>query len=128
MADSMNTSVWADLVVALLSVNNYPAERTYKLLDALGNAGLAEPDKLASFSEEEIARKLCAAGYKRGVFLTGVFAERLAALGRFVRAHGREQCEPILEGQDYERVRTLLSSVKGIGPTVVKTFIALRRS
>ena len=84
---------WADLVIAILSVNNYPLDKTFGLFDRLAEAGLFDPAKLETWGLAEISRGLGAAGYDRGPTMTRIFAERLSGLGVFLATRGVQRCE-----------------------------------
>jgi hypothetical protein len=120
--------VWEDLVISVLSVNNYTLENIYLALDGLKSEGLFDPDNLGNWSLEEIARRLHKAGYRRGPFMTNIFAERLAALGRLAADQGADECREVLGGTDTSRIRHMLSQVKGVGPRVLSNFFVLRGS
>src|ERR1041384_1101122 len=79
---------WEDLVVSVLSVNNYSLERTYKSLAALREQGLVDPRRLEQWDQVEIASRLKAAGCDRGPFMTNLFALRLANVGELIRRKG----------------------------------------
>ena len=57
---------WADLVIALLSVNNYSLEKTFSLFDGLAEVELFDPANLAAWDLSEISRRMGRAGYDRG--------------------------------------------------------------
>lgn len=46
---------WEDLVVSMLSVNNYSIEHTYRFLEGLRQQGLFDPKKLAALDDSEAA-------------------------------------------------------------------------
>jgi hypothetical protein len=115
---------WADLVIAMLSVNNYPLTKVCKLYDALKANGLFDPRNLACWSCEDIAGRLGAAGYDRGAVLTAFFTDRLSSLGRL--ADELEVNERILTKGTRTEVAELLRRVKGVGPKVLKDFFTLR--
>ena len=73
-------SVWVNLVVAILSVNNYPLDRTFERLQQLESAGLLDPGNLRNWDISQMVRHLGAAGYNRGPVLTKIMGERLVAL------------------------------------------------
>ena len=70
--------------------------------------------------------RLRAAGYDRGHFMTKLFAERLAALGKLVKSKGIDECQRIVSGRNIETIEKLLDPVKGIGPVVLRNFYFLR--
>ncbi|MDB4433322.1 hypothetical protein N9166_01145 [bacterium] len=117
---------WADLVIAMLAVNNYPLERAFSLLEPLTQAGLTDPETLHSSSEAEIAVKLYEAGYERGPYMTGLFSKRLSALGREAAKHAIDDLSRVLMGTDASAIRELLTPVEGVGPRVLHNFLLLR--
>jgi hypothetical protein len=117
---------WEDLVVSLLSVNQYSLEKTYRHLDGLRKQGLFLPGNLSRWDQKEIVRRMKAAGYDRGEFMTKLFALRLANLGCFVDEKGVEACFEIVSGNDSKAIESLLLPVNGIGPKVIHNFCALR--
>ena len=119
-------SPWDDLVVSILAVNQYTLERTYPLLQGLRREKLTDPLTLGNSEPEQIQNKLRAAGCDRGLFMTKLFAERLSALGAFVKTRSISECEGILRGSDSEAIGKLLLPVKGIGPVVLRNFALLR--
>lgn len=121
-----HTNPWADLVIAMLSVNNYPLDRTFALFDKLEDEGLFDPNVLASSSASEIARKLDGAGYSRGVAMTAIFTERLLSLGELVKHEVLADCQRTLQRGSRSDVMDLLARVKGVGPKVLESFFLLR--
>jgi len=118
--------VWDDLVVSILSVNQYSVERTYPLLHSLREQKVTDPAILARENAYAIEERLSAAGCYRGRFMTRLFAERLAALGTLIRARGITECEQIIASHDAKAIEALLLPVKGIGPVVLRNFFMLR--
>jgi hypothetical protein len=121
----LQAEVWRDLLVSILSVNNYPLEKTYAHLLGLQSEGLCSPDNLAKWTVEEIANRLKAAGVDRGSFMTGLYARRLAALGAAVRTIGLTNFTNSLLAKRAE-ISSLLLPIEGIGPRVLMNFFALR--
>jgi len=118
---------WSDLVVAILSVNSFPVERTYALLDRLRAEKLTDPAHLSQQTAPALYSKLVAAGYDRGEFMTYLFAERLSSLGAFAKAVGIAECEKVMKSRDANAIKSMLLSVKGIGPAVMHNFLFLRQ-
>ena len=117
---------WEDLVVAILSVNQYSLERTYGAIEGLRREHIAAPSNLARWLPQEIEERLRAAGCDRGTFMTGLFARRLCALGALVRDKGADACRSVIGGSDMEAIQGLLLPVHGIGPVVLRKFFVLR--
>ena len=117
---------WEDLVLSILSVNQYSLEKTYSHIEGLRQEGLVEPENLKSWTREQIALRLRRAGFDRGFFMTDLFADRLASLGSFVSSRGIEGCEIVLTSTDLSNIAALLMPVKGIGPKVLENFFVMR--
>jgi len=122
----MDTQVYEALVLAVLSVNSYPLEKAWEMRLAIEKAGLFNPATLASLGEEDIAERLRQAGYDRGRFLTDLIASRLQSVGRYLMGYGLERVTRTLASGSTDEVQALLIKAKGIGPTVVKSFLLLR--
>lgn len=115
-----------DLVVSILSVNNYPLEKTYLAIERLRQQGVFDPQNLMGWTWVEMVRHLRLGGYYRGDFMTGLFADRLMSLGTLIKSVGVTQCEEILrEGNDNE-IREFLRPVNGVGAKVLANFFLLR--
>lgn len=117
---------WGDLVVSILSVNQYSLERTYRSIDGLREQGLFRPENLMRLELSEIVWRLKSAGCDRGKFMTNLFALRLAALGMLIETKGLEACAKILSSRDARAIEELLLPVNGIGPKVFANFYLLR--
>jgi hypothetical protein len=117
---------WDDLVVSILSVNQYSIERTCGLLRGLREQKVTNPFSLAHWEPQEIEMRLKAAGYDRGSFMTKLLSGRLAALGRLLRTRGIEECESVINSRDAKAIKNLLLPVNGIGQCVLQNFYALR--
>jgi 3-methyladenine DNA glycosylase/8-oxoguanine DNA glycosylase len=117
---------WEALVLSILSVNGYPIEKTYSISDNLRKNGFFNPNKLAHYDFIDITRRIDSAGYKRGPFMTGLFSERLLALGKFAREQGIEFCTEIISGDNASKIEKFLLQVNGIGPKVLSNYFSLR--
>lgn len=123
-ADLQTESPWADLVIAMLSVNSYPIERTFMIFDELKANGLLDVRNLAYLKHAQIFTRLVESGYKRGDLIVGLLTERLLSLGVLAEKH--EVNEKVLASGTEEEIAELLSKVKGVGPVVRKNFFMLR--
>lgn len=117
---------WEDLVISILSVNQYSLERTYRSVDGFRKQGLFDPGNLMRWDPSDIVDRLKSAGCDRGQFMTSLFALRLAALGTLVQARGLEACTKTISGRDTKAIEELLLPVNGIGPKVLANFYLLR--
>jgi hypothetical protein len=116
---------WEDLVVSILSVNQYSLERTYLSIEGLRREGLFDPQHLMSWSQSEILERLKAAGCDRGPFMTSLFALRLSNLGVLIESKGIDACGKVISGRDTRAIEELLLPVNGIGPKVIANFYIL---
>jgi hypothetical protein len=117
---------WEDLVISILSVNQYSLERTYRSIDGLRKEGLFDPGCLLKLAQTEIVERLRSAGCDRGTFMTNLFALRLTSLGALIASRGIEDCAKVISGRDPRAIEELLLPVNGIGPKVISNFYSLR--
>lgn len=117
---------WQDLVVSILSVNQYPLERTYQSIEGLRDQGLFDPENLRQWDQREIVERLKSAGCSRGPFMTNLFALRLSHLGKLIASKGLSACTDIIAGRNKNASEELLLPVNGIGPKVMANFYLLR--
>jgi len=117
---------WEDLIVSILSVNQYSLERTYRCLEGLREQGLSDPNKLMGWGQAEIVNRLKSAGCDRGLFMTNLFAFRLCSLGTLIQLSGVDACTEIISSRDAKSIEKLLLPVNGVGPKVIANFCLLR--
>jgi hypothetical protein len=117
---------WEDLVVSILSVNQFSLERTYRCLDGLRDQGLLDPSELMRWGQVDIVNRLKSAGYDRGVFMTNLFGLRLCNLGTLIQRIGVDDCTKIISSRDAKSIEELLLPVNGVGPKVIANFFLLR--
>ena len=120
-------NVWEDLVVSILSVNQYSLTNTYSKIESLREMGIVNPKNLEKWKATEIVDFLRKGGCDRGEFMTNLFSERLASLGELISSRGIDICENILLSRDTKAITELLIPVNGIGPKVLKNFFFLRQ-
>lgn len=114
------------LVVAVLSVNNYPLEKAWPIRGRLKSAGLFEPETLASVPVGDLVERLRVAGYDRGAFLTDLVASRLKSVGAFLEDYGVGRATQMLSSGNAEEVHAMLIKIRGVGPSVIRSFLLLR--
>src|SRR5216683_2135457 len=122
----MDHHYYESLFVAVLSVNNYPLEKTWKIRAGLEKEGLFDPKTVAVLPLEKLFERLRRAGYDRGEFLTGLLASRLQSAGEFLVAYGIDSATRALSEGSAADVQAMLKNVRGIGPAVVRNFLLLR--
>jgi|ERR1039458_7073655 endonuclease III-like uncharacterized protein len=117
---------WEDLVISLLSVNQYSLEHTYRSLDGLREQGLFDPKNLVRWDQDQVADRLKSAGCNRGQFMTNLFALRLCNLGVLLETKGIDASTRIIASCDRKAIEDFLLPVNGIGPKVIANFCLLR--
>lgn len=112
------------LLMALLSVNNFPLEKTWSLLPRLREVGLTDPARVTSMDMAATIEALTSAGYDRKN-LTWLIAERVKALMAAIHGGDLAGLETAITARDQERATALLLQVRGVGPTVIRNAWAL---
>ena len=115
---------WAYVVMAMLSVNQFPIEKALGLHDQLETNGLFDLQNLASWNHSKIFKKLKESGYNKADLVVGYVTERLMSLGAL--SANIQENDNILNNGSKQEVTDLLSKVKGIGPVVLNNFLQLR--
>ena len=126
IAKVLDDDPWEDLVISILSVNQYSLEHTYRSIDGLRKEGLVDPRCLMKWHQTEIVERLKSSGCDRGPFMTNLFALRLANVGALIRSRGLEDCKRLISGRDRHAFEELLLPVNGIGPKTIANFCFLR--
>jgi hypothetical protein len=117
---------WEDLVVSILSENQYSLERTYRCLEGLREQGLLDPNKLMRWGQADIVNRLKSAGCDRGFFMTNLFGLRLCNLGTLIQHSGVDACTKTISSRDAKSIEEMLLPVNGVGPKVIANFCLLR--
>lgn len=117
-----------DLVVAMLTVNNWPLEKACELRPALERARLFDIEKLSNLSHDEVFHRLKDAGYAKADYVVGLLADRLLAMATTLSGAGFAKLQQLAGSSDQAAKRDrFLLGIKGVGPAVLETFKALRR-
>ncbi|MEA5603189.1 hypothetical protein [Nostoc sp. UHCC 0252] len=119
-------NVWEELVISILSVNQYTLSKTYLTIESMREIGLFNPDNLKQWDINEMNQRLTQGGYERGSFMNNLFAERLAALGSLIANQGINKCEQVLLSRDKKLITDFLMPIKGIGPKVIENYFFLQ--
>ncbi len=120
--------ITGNLVVAMLTVNNWALEKAWALLPDLTSLGLCNAQSLSALSHEEIFARLKRAGYTKSDYVVGLLADRLREMAKTVAATAPAELMELMEpGHEKDRDRFLLS-LKGVGPAVLETFVSLQAS
>lgn len=125
-SESTPGRVTEDLVVAMLTVNNWALEKAWGLLPELTSLELCDAQCLSILSHEEIFARLKRAGYAKSDYVVGLLADRMREMAKVMTATSPERLTELMEsGNEKDRDRFLLS-LKGVGPAVLETFVALQ--
>lgn len=114
------------LVKAMMSVNNWPLEKSCSLHDALAREGLYDFEALAGREEQEVFDALRRAGYSKSDFVVGLLAERLLAAARAFSGPGMAELLRLEAAGRWAEADGLLLAVRGVGPHVVRGYRFLR--
>jgi hypothetical protein len=121
------TEIFTDLVISMLSVNNWPLEKVAVLLPKLKEGQLLDPDIVSLLSFEEAVRRLKEAGYTRGQLVVNILAERLIrSATAFIELDLQAKLEQAELLKQPKEAKELLMQLYGVGPRVVENYILLR--
>jgi len=124
----LGPDVLADLLCAMLAVNNLPLEDTVALHPALEREGLFDLPRLSRMAVPELFAALRRAGYPKSDYVTGLVANWLHATASALAAdQGRRLAGLLASGPSDELDRYLLS-LKGVGTVVLRNFKILREA
>lgn len=115
-----------DLVVAILSVNAWPLEKTFKIYESLRAQGLFDVQRIAKMAPAEVFDRLKNAGYARGDFMVGLLADRLLNMACALDGDAKAKLEQLVANRDVRSLEAFLLQLKGVGPAVVQSFKLLR--
>jgi hypothetical protein len=105
------------LVVSVLAVGLWPAERVLAALPQLRSAGVLDPEGVAAMDLGPLTVKLNSNGYARGL-LTSVYAQRLQALMREVATGQLDDLSDLVRVGDEAGFSVRLRQIYGVGPKV----------
>lgn len=116
-----------DLVIAMLTVNNWPLEKACEMRAALEREGVFDLARLSKFSHEGLFQRLRRAGYTKSDYVVGLLCDRLQAMAEELCGDGLTTLKRLLEAGPRTELNRMLLSVKGVGTAVLETFHELRR-
>jgi hypothetical protein len=108
------------IVAAMLAVSNYPVWKAQQVVPQLRAANLLDMDHLANLAATELAGRFVSAGYDRGA-LTSMYSERVRGLLVAVRDGKLDLLATHIAERDESAFTKLLTTIKGIGPSVAST-------
>ena len=115
---ALSTENIADLVAALLCVNQYPLHRAVALVPALKAAGLLDPATVNALSQDALVAALRAAGYDRGGFVP-ILAFRMYPLMEALAAGQLDPLADAARSGDKAAFAATLGAVHGYGPRTI---------
>lgn len=122
---SNKDTIWEDVIISILSVYSSTLEKTFARKPKLAAEGLLDIANLMKWTSSEIVVKLSNAWPERAG-LNNIFADRLEALGQYLKTKDLAKCHKVLSGKDKKAIADLLLPIKGVGPMVLNNFFSLR--
>ena len=120
------SSFVGDLVVSMLTVNNFSLEKACEMRPVLEEAGFFDVEVLSKMSHEQVFSALKNAGYTKADYVVGLLADRLQAMASTMRGTPNGEIRALLKpGRERDLDRFLLA-IKGVGPAVLETFRAFK--
>lgn len=126
MISDVETSPVADLVMAILAVNQWRLDQSAGIYDSLKAHGLFEPETIATMQFAQLHAALKAAGYKKADFVIDLICDRLFDMAKKLSGDGAETFARLCASGDREAVRAFATTIKGVGPRVFENFWFLR--
>lgn len=110
----------ADLITAVLAVNQFPLEKAAELMPAFREAGLLDPARVLAMRGDEIVRALNDAGYRRGGYAQ-VIAFRMGPIMEAVSSGRLDALPEAASNGDKASFHASLQGVYGFGPRTAET-------
>lgn len=126
--DNNIEAVICDLVIAMLTVNNWSLHKSLALEQNLRSNGLCDTNKIRSMSRDKIFNLLRNSGYKRSDFVTALLVDRLCDMARLLSQDNMSQLLRLLNDSRVDDLSRFLLKINGVGPCVLETFFSLRNS
>src|SRR4051812_27756217 len=117
-----------NILVSILAVNGWTADRVFSLTERFKAVGLLDFDVISERSIEDIADRLARAGYARGEFMNLLLATRVLSLATVLTAAELNRLKQCLEEGRPTDVSATLRGIKGVGPVVLETFWSLQNT
>ena len=127
-SDPKRDDIASDLFMAVLAVNSWTLEQVGRLHPALKASGLFDVSIVSGLDIEQIQERLEAAGYKRGPVLEAMMALRLYHVACALADGGMELLGNLEVAGNTAAARDYLLTLKGVGPSVVQSYLLLRSS
>lgn len=121
-----STDPLADLVMAMLAVNQWRIEQSAAIFDSLKGEGLFDPKTILSKEHGELGESLRRAGYKKSAYVIDLLCDRLHDMALKFEGDGRRTFEMFCNNKDKAQLRELLLLINGVGPRVIENFFSLR--
>lgn len=125
MSDQSNNP-FADLVMAMLAVNQWRLEQSWEIFSPLDASGLFDPNTILSMNHGQLKAALLNGGYKRPIFVVDLLCDRLFDMATKLSGEDGKKFEVFCIERNKEKLREMLLSIKGVGPKVFENFCLLR--
>lgn len=110
----------ADLITAILAVNQYPLERAAAHMPAFKDRGLLDPGRVIAMKYDDLVQAINDAGYQRGGFVR-VIARRLYPIMEAIRSGKLDHVAAAARAGNKSAFISALSSTYGFGPRTAAT-------
>lgn len=117
---SLSDAHVANLVTALLAVNQYPVDRAAAAIPGMRERGLLTPSRIAGMEHEAVIAAMSQAGYARGGYLP-IVSFRLFKLMEAAGAGTLDALAAAADRGDREAFDAELAKVHGFGPSTIAT-------
>jgi len=124
--NSLNQTWIECIMIAMLSVNSYPVEKTRNLLPKFRNVKLTDSKFVASSNIATLTVLLSSSGYDRGM-LTWRFAERILGLMISLDSGALDSLPVLISSGKVDTALELLCSIRGIGRSVAMKVVELSK-
>ena len=117
-----SNNIVADLVMAMLAVNQWRLDQSAEIFDELKRGGLFSPQKISSMSHGELHTAIKAAKYSKADFVVDLICDRLFDMAEKLSADGEAELTSLCASGDKEAARRFAMKIKGVGPKVFENF------
>jgi len=107
----------ADLVTAMLTVNQYPLDKAVALMPGFKKHDLLSPEAVAEKDQETVMQQMRDSGYTRGGFLP-IVSYRLFQLMEAIRNRELDKLAEHVQTGNEDAFVNALTRIHGFGPTV----------
>ena len=120
-----HTNPVADLVMAILAVNQWTLAQSGAIFEGLKKENLFDPLTIQQMDDAELQIALKRAGYKKADFVVGLISSRLHDMAKKLAGDGEQDLRDLVLAKNKKELREFLMGIKGVGPKVYENFLLL---